>query len=151
MNRYYVLTLFPEMIRNGLGTSITGRAIEKGMIGLEAVNIRDYAGNKGENRINIIVEDEESPIVTIKNSNDIRAKVNEDITLSSFTAQDNATPSEEMVTHVFIINPNGSISAVDQETMKVSVSEEGEYKIVYYARDAYDNESYQMINLSVTK
>ena len=46
MNRYYVLTLFPEMIRNGLGTSITGRAIEKGMIGLEAVNIRDYAGNK---------------------------------------------------------------------------------------------------------
>lgn len=113
--------------------------------------VRDYAGNKGENRINIVVEDEESPIVTIKNSNDIRAKVNEDITLSSFTAQDNATPSEEMVTHVFIINPNGSISAVDQETMKVSVSEEGEYKIVYYARDAYDNESYQMINLSVTK
>ena len=46
MNRYYVLTLFPEMIQNGLGTSITGRAIEKGTIGLEAVNIRDYAGNK---------------------------------------------------------------------------------------------------------
>ena len=46
MNRYYVLTLFPEMIQNGLGTSITGRAIERGTIGLEAVNIRDYAGNK---------------------------------------------------------------------------------------------------------
>ena len=46
MNRYYVLTLFPEMILNGLGTSITGRAIEKGTIGLEAINIRDYAGNK---------------------------------------------------------------------------------------------------------
>ena len=46
MNRYYVLTLFPGMILNGLGTSITGRAIEKGTIGLEAINIRDYAGNK---------------------------------------------------------------------------------------------------------
>ena len=46
MNRYHVLTLFPEMIQNGLGTSITGRAIEKGTIGLEAVNIRDYAGNR---------------------------------------------------------------------------------------------------------
>ena len=46
MNRYHVLTLFPEMIQNGLGTSITGRAIEKGAIGLEAVNIRDYAGNR---------------------------------------------------------------------------------------------------------
>ena len=45
MNRYYVLTLFPEMIRNGLGSSTSGRAIEKVMIGLEAVNIRDYAGN----------------------------------------------------------------------------------------------------------
>lgn len=46
MNRYHVLTLFPEMILDGLKTSITGRAIGKGAIGLEAVNIRDYAGNK---------------------------------------------------------------------------------------------------------
>lgn len=46
MSRYHVLTLFPEMIENGLGTSITGRAIEKGIIGLETVNIRDYAGNR---------------------------------------------------------------------------------------------------------
>lgn len=43
---FYVLTLFPEMIQQGLGTSITGRALEKGTISLEAVNIRDYAENK---------------------------------------------------------------------------------------------------------
>ena len=42
MNRYYVLTLFPEMILNGLGTSITGRAIEKGTIGLEAMPLIRY-------------------------------------------------------------------------------------------------------------
>ena len=34
------------MIQQGLGTSITGRALEKGTISLEAVNIWDYAENK---------------------------------------------------------------------------------------------------------
>lgn len=43
---YYVLTLFPEMIESGAGTSITGRAIKNGIINLQAVNIRDYATNK---------------------------------------------------------------------------------------------------------
>lgn len=43
---YHVLTLFPEMIMQGLNTSIIGRAIEKGILSLEAVNIRDYAGNR---------------------------------------------------------------------------------------------------------
>ena len=43
---YHVLTLFPEMIRQGLETSIIGRAMAKGIISLEAVNIRDYAFNK---------------------------------------------------------------------------------------------------------
>ena len=35
-----------EMILQGLNTSIIGRAIEKGILSLEAVNIRDYAGNR---------------------------------------------------------------------------------------------------------
>ena len=43
---YHVRTLFPEMIRQGLNTSIIGRAIAKGILSLEAVNIRDYAFNK---------------------------------------------------------------------------------------------------------
>ncbi len=42
----YVLTLFPDMITGGLNTSITGRAIEEGLIRLDAVNIRDYTLNK---------------------------------------------------------------------------------------------------------
>lgn len=44
--KFHVLTLFPEMVENGLHTSITGRAMEKGLISLNAVNIRDFAGNK---------------------------------------------------------------------------------------------------------
>ena len=43
---FHVLTLFPEMIEQGLGTSITGRAMNKGLVSLHAVNIRDYAANK---------------------------------------------------------------------------------------------------------
>ena len=43
---YHVLTLFPEMIENGMNTSITGRAITKGLLSLEAINILDFAFNK---------------------------------------------------------------------------------------------------------
>lgn len=43
---FHILSLFPEMIMNGLNTSITGRAIEKGIISINAVDIRDYAQNK---------------------------------------------------------------------------------------------------------
>lgn len=43
---FYVLTLFPDMILQGMNTSITGRAIAKGLLSLEAINIRDFAYNK---------------------------------------------------------------------------------------------------------
>lgn len=43
---FYIMTLFPEMVMQGLTTSITGRAIGKGLLSVEAVNIRDYAFNK---------------------------------------------------------------------------------------------------------
>lgn len=46
MKNYYVMTLFPEMVMNGLNTSITGRAKEKKIINFEAVNIRDFTKDK---------------------------------------------------------------------------------------------------------
>ena len=45
---YHVMTLFPEMIEGTLGHSITGRALENGIISLNCVNIRDYAQNKNK-------------------------------------------------------------------------------------------------------
>ncbi|MDR1765643.1 MAG: tRNA (guanosine(37)-N1)-methyltransferase TrmD [Lachnospiraceae bacterium] len=42
---FYVLTLFPEMVTEGLHTSVLGRGIDKGAISIEAINIRDYAIN----------------------------------------------------------------------------------------------------------
>lgn len=46
MNRFHILTLFPEMVMGGLNTSIIGRAIEAGLLEINAVNIRDYSTNK---------------------------------------------------------------------------------------------------------
>ena len=43
---FHVMTLFPEMITQGLSASILGRAQEKGFIALNAVNIRDYTLDK---------------------------------------------------------------------------------------------------------
>ena len=44
--KFHVLTLFPEMILRGLEPSIIGRATEKKIISLDAVNIRDYTLDK---------------------------------------------------------------------------------------------------------
>lgn len=44
--RFDVMTLFPEMIENGLNTSIIGRAIQKGFLALKVINIRDFTTEK---------------------------------------------------------------------------------------------------------
>ncbi|NJJ37890.1 tRNA (guanosine(37)-N1)-methyltransferase TrmD [Paenibacillus apii] len=44
--RVDVLTLFPEMCEGVFGTSILGKAREKGIAKLSAVNFRDFANNK---------------------------------------------------------------------------------------------------------
>lgn len=43
---FYIMTLFPDMIQNGLNTSIIGKAVEKGLITIKTVNIRDYTQDK---------------------------------------------------------------------------------------------------------
>lgn len=47
---FHILTLFPEMILNGLNTSIIGRAMAKDLLTVQAINIRDFAENK-HNRV----------------------------------------------------------------------------------------------------
>lgn len=43
---FHILTLFPDMVEQGLNTSIIGRAVEKGTLSIETVNIRDYTIEK---------------------------------------------------------------------------------------------------------
>lgn len=40
--RFHILTLFPDMVRQGLETSIIGKAVENGCIRINIINIRDY-------------------------------------------------------------------------------------------------------------
>ena len=47
---FHVLTLFPEMVAQGVSTSITGRALKENKISLETVNIRDFSKDK-HNRV----------------------------------------------------------------------------------------------------
>lgn len=47
---FYVLTLFPEMIEQGLNISIIGRALDKKLLTLQTIDIRDFAENK-HNRV----------------------------------------------------------------------------------------------------
>jgi tRNA (guanine37-N1)-methyltransferase len=44
--RIDVLTLFPEMFAGVFGASILGKAKDKGIVTLQAVNFREYSGNK---------------------------------------------------------------------------------------------------------
>lgn len=44
--KYYVMTLFPDVVENAFNNSIIGRAIEAGHLEFEAVNIRDYTTEK---------------------------------------------------------------------------------------------------------
>ncbi len=43
---FHIMTLFPQMVLDGLHTSIIGRAEENGIITVEAFNIRDYTLDK---------------------------------------------------------------------------------------------------------
>ncbi|MCR4754706.1 MAG: tRNA (guanosine(37)-N1)-methyltransferase TrmD [Lachnospiraceae bacterium] len=43
---FHIMTLFPELIENAASTSILGRAIQSGIISVNAVDIRAYTNNK---------------------------------------------------------------------------------------------------------
>lgn len=46
MVNFHILTLFPDMVMQGLHTSILGRAADRGDIAIEAVNIRDFTTDR---------------------------------------------------------------------------------------------------------
>ena len=46
MMNFHIMTLFPEMVSNGLNTSIIGRAIKEKIISVNTINIRDFTLDK---------------------------------------------------------------------------------------------------------
>ena len=45
--RFHILTLFPDMVMQGLNTSIIGNAIEQNLIEINTINIRDFTKDRG--------------------------------------------------------------------------------------------------------
>lgn len=43
---FHIMTLFPDMVKDGLNTSILAKASEKGLISIDTYNIRDYTKDK---------------------------------------------------------------------------------------------------------
>ncbi|HCL04310.1 MAG TPA: tRNA (guanosine(37)-N1)-methyltransferase TrmD [Lachnoclostridium phytofermentans] len=43
---YHVMTLFPDMIHQAMNTSIIGRAMEKGLLTINAIDIREFSEDK---------------------------------------------------------------------------------------------------------
>lgn len=43
---FHIMTLFPDMVKVGLSTSILGRAAEAGLIGIHTVDFREYTNEK---------------------------------------------------------------------------------------------------------
>ena len=48
---FHIMTLFPEMIEHSLSTSILGRAMMKGLISFEAINIRNYSKDDKHHKV----------------------------------------------------------------------------------------------------
>ena len=44
--RFHILTLFPEMVMQGLNTSIIGHAVEQNLIEINVINIRDFTKDR---------------------------------------------------------------------------------------------------------
>ena len=44
--RFHILTLFPDMVMQGLNTSIIGNAIEQNLIEINTINIRDFTKDR---------------------------------------------------------------------------------------------------------
>lgn len=43
---FHIMTLFPDMVRDGLNTSILARAVQRELISITTYNIRDYTSDK---------------------------------------------------------------------------------------------------------
>ena len=51
--RFTIVTIFPELFSTFLATSLVGRAIEKELLDVRVVDLRDYSGNPHQ-----VVDDE---------------------------------------------------------------------------------------------
>lgn len=128
---FYVLTLFPEMIEGGIKHSMIKRACEKGIIQINAVDIRDFANNKHRQ-----VDDypygggagmvmQPQPVYDSYDS--IKSKVTQDCPVIYMTPQGkpyNQKKAEELSKYNDIILLCGHYEGIDERVLEEIVTDE---------------------------
>ena len=130
MKSFYVLTLFPEMIDAALSHSIIGRAVNEGIINVEAVNIRYFSKDKHRH-----VDDypygggagmvmQPQPIYDAYKSIEEKAGKARVIYMSPQGKRFNQKIAEELSKEESIILPCGHYEGVDERIIEEIVTDE---------------------------
>lgn len=112
----------------------------------------DDNGNKGGSPILFNVTDPEAPVITLTRNNVTTAKKGTTIVLAPFTATDNATPADKIITCCFVVRASGSIFTVNMKDCNSFVANEvGTYVLRYMATDEQGNTTIQNYTLTITE
>ena len=95
----------------------------------------------------VSVIDDEAPTFEMTGSSPKEIKKGDVVTLPKFTAADNLTSAENIVTYVIVRNPNGRRVFLTEDSYKFDF--EGEYEIRYYFCDEAGNTSSAVITITV--
>lgn len=112
----------------------------------------DDNGNKGGAPILFNVIDPEAPVITLTRNNVTSAKKGTTIVLAPFTATDNATPANKLITCCFVVRASGSIFTVNMKDSNSFVANEvGTYVLRYMAMDEQGNTTILNYTLTITE
>lgn len=120
---FHVMTLFPEMVLDGLRTSIIGRAEEKGYISIEAVNIRDYTLDKHKKVDDYTYGGGAGMLMQAQPVYDCWRALDEKIARQKENEAENGTPEEGKKTRVIYVTPQGEVFS---QKKAVELSEEND-------------------------
>ncbi|MBQ7643080.1 MAG: hypothetical protein IJS67_04170, partial [Clostridia bacterium] len=98
---------------------------------------KDTSGRNDTFVFVVNVLDRVPPVVRAVGTYATAGKVNTAVTVATFSASDNVTPSGEIFTRVLVLKPDGNYELV--ENGKFTPGKAGHYKVTCYATDAFGN------------
>ena len=100
----------------------------------------DWVGNEaGEFFDSVYVPDEDAPIIEFVDGGVNDAIVGEVIVMPKFTVKDNVSASDKITVKKFVVNPNGRIIALNDDSDSVTTKTKGTYKFIVCAIDEEGN------------
>lgn len=106
---FHIMTLFPEMVLDGLRTSIIGRAEEKGCISIDAVNIRDYTLDRHKKVDDYTYGGGAGMLMQAQPVYDCWKALNDKIAKRRSSENANGSPEQLQKTRVIYATPQGKV------------------------------------------